>query len=66
MITNDKNSTKELKMTKEQKFFNKLRDIFIGAKVEGQGGFINFMRITSILLLFTTTFTKGFTQTTET
>jgi len=34
-------------MTKEQKFFNKLRDVFIGAKVEGQGGFINLMRIKS-------------------
>ncbi len=34
-------------MTKEQKFFNALQDIFIGAKIEGQGGFINLMRIKS-------------------
>ncbi|MCS7123361.1 MAG: site-specific DNA-methyltransferase [Candidatus Aenigmarchaeota archaeon] len=34
-------------MTKEQKFFNALRDIFIGAKVEGTGGFINLMKIKS-------------------
>jgi len=34
-------------MTKEQKFFKVLQDIFIGAKVEGQGGFVNLMRIKS-------------------
>ncbi|MCS7299598.1 MAG: site-specific DNA-methyltransferase, partial [Spirochaetia bacterium] len=34
-------------MTYEEKFFSKLRDVFIGAKVEGQGGFINLMRIKS-------------------
>jgi adenine specific DNA methylase Mod len=34
-------------MTKEQKFFNTLRDIFIGAKVEGESGYINLMRIKS-------------------
>lgn len=34
-------------MTKEQKFYNALRDIFIGAKIEGEGGFINLMRIKS-------------------
>ncbi|MEM5777612.1 MAG: site-specific DNA-methyltransferase [Candidatus Aenigmatarchaeota archaeon] len=34
-------------MTKEKKFYEKLRDIFIGAKVEGQGGFINLMKIKS-------------------
>ncbi len=33
--------------TKEQKFFKALQDIFIGAKIEGQGGFINLMRIKS-------------------
>ena len=32
-------------MTKEQKFFKALQNIFIGAKIEGQGGFINLMRI---------------------
>jgi adenine-specific DNA-methyltransferase len=34
-------------MTKEQRFFNALRDIFVGARVEGQSGFINLMRIKS-------------------
>ena len=34
-------------MTKEQKFFNTLRDIFIGAKVEGESGYINLMKIKS-------------------
>jgi len=37
-------------MTKEQKFFNTLRDIFVGAKVEegsGKSGYINLMRIKS-------------------
>lgn len=34
-------------MTKEQKFYNALRDIFIGAKVEGESGYINLMRIKS-------------------
>jgi len=32
---------------KEQKFYNALQDIFIGAKIEGQGGFVNLMRIKS-------------------
>jgi hypothetical protein len=34
-------------MTKEEKFYNKLKDIFIGAKIEGTGGFINLMKIKS-------------------
>jgi len=34
-------------MTKEQKFYNALKDIFIGAKVEGESGYINLMRIKS-------------------
>lgn len=34
-------------MTKEQKFFKALQDIFIGARIEGKGGFINLMRIKS-------------------
>ena len=34
-------------MTKEQKFYNTLRDIFVGAKIEGEGGFVNLMRIKS-------------------
>jgi len=34
-------------MTKEQKFYDALRDIFVGAKVEGESGYINLMRIKS-------------------
>jgi len=34
-------------MTKEQKFYKALQDIFIGAKIEGQGGFVNLMKIKS-------------------
>jgi len=32
---------------KEQKFFESLRNVFIGAKIEGTGGFINLMKIKS-------------------
>jgi len=32
-------------MNKEQKFYNALKDIFVGAKIEGEGGFVNLMRI---------------------
>lgn len=34
-------------MTREQKFFNALREVFVGAKVEGESGYINLMRIKS-------------------
>ncbi len=34
-------------MTKEQKFYKALQDIFIGAKIEGVGGFVNLMKIKS-------------------
>lgn len=34
-------------MTKEQKFYQALQDVFIGAKIEGQGGFVNLMKIKS-------------------
>jgi Adenine specific DNA methylase Mod len=34
-------------MSKEKLFYKTLQDIFIGAKVEGQGGFINLMKIKS-------------------
>lgn len=34
-------------MTKEQKFYNALKDVFVGAKVEGESGYINLMRIKS-------------------
>jgi hypothetical protein len=34
-------------MTKEQKFYKTLQDVFIGAKVEGKGGFVNLMKIKS-------------------
>lgn len=33
--------------THEQKFTNALRDIFVGAKIEGESGYINLMRIKS-------------------
>ncbi len=32
---------------KENRFFSALRDVFVGAKVEGQSGFVNLMRIKS-------------------
>jgi adenine-specific DNA-methyltransferase len=32
-------------MTKEQKFLEALKDVFVGAKVDGQSGYINLMRI---------------------
>ncbi|MCX7680071.1 MAG: hypothetical protein N2316_12770 [Spirochaetes bacterium] len=31
----------------EMKFYQSLQDMFIGANIEGQGGFINLMRIKS-------------------
>ena len=34
-------------MTKEQKFYDTLKGIFVGAKVEGESGYINLMRIKS-------------------
>lgn len=34
-------------MTKEQEFYGALRDVFVGAKVEGESGYINLMRIKS-------------------
>jgi adenine-specific DNA-methyltransferase len=34
-------------MNKEELFYKTLRDVFIGAKIEGQGGFINLMKIKS-------------------
>lgn len=34
-------------MPKEQKFYQTLQDIFIGAKIEGTGGFVNLMKIKS-------------------
>jgi hypothetical protein len=36
-----------VKMTKEQKFYKVLQDVFIGAKIKGKGGFINLMKIKS-------------------
>lgn len=32
-------------MTKEEQFFNTLENLFIGAPVEGESGYINLMRI---------------------
>jgi len=34
-------------MNKEQKFYEALQYVFIGAKIEGEGGFVNLMRIKS-------------------
>jgi len=34
-------------MTKEQKFYQALQNVFIGAEIEGKGGFVNLMRIKS-------------------
>ena len=34
-------------MAKEKKFYKALQDVFIGAKIEGEGGFVNLMRIKS-------------------
>jgi len=34
-------------MTKEQKFYKALQDVFIGARIEGEGGFVNLMKIKS-------------------
>ena len=34
-------------MTKEQKFYKALQDVFIGARIEGKGGFVNLMSIKS-------------------
>lgn len=34
-------------MVKEKKFYKTLQDVFIGAKIEGEGGFINLMKIKS-------------------
>ena len=33
--------------SKEQKFYQALQDVFIGANIEGQGGFVNLMKIKS-------------------
>jgi adenine specific DNA methylase Mod len=33
--------------SKEQRFYKALQDLFIGAKIEGEGGFVNLMRIKS-------------------
>ena len=34
-------------MSKEEKFYKALEDLFIGAKIEGEGGFVNLMLIKS-------------------
>jgi len=48
-ITNYKLQTKQnnINMTKEEKFYKALEDIFVGAKIEGEGGFVNLMKIKS-------------------
>jgi adenine specific DNA methylase Mod len=37
----------KLNASKEQRFYQALQDLFIGAKIEGEGGFVNLMRIKS-------------------
>ena len=32
-------------MTKEQKFYSLLQDLFVGAKLEGDSGYVNLMNI---------------------
>jgi len=34
-------------ISKEQKFYKTLQDVFIGAQIEGEGGFVNLMKIKS-------------------
>jgi len=34
-------------MSKEKKFYETLQNVFIGAKLEGEGGFINLMKMKS-------------------
>ncbi len=34
-------------MTKEKKFYNALKDVFVGEKIEGESGYINLMKIKS-------------------
>ncbi len=34
-------------MNKEQKFYEVLQNVFIGARIEGTGGFVNLMKIKS-------------------
>ena len=34
-------------MTREQKFYKALQDVFIGTRIEGTGSFVNLMRIKS-------------------
>lgn len=37
-------------MTKEQKVYKALQDVFIGAKIEGRGGFVNLIRFIIITI----------------
>ena len=32
-------------MGKKQKFYSALKDLFVGAKLDGQGGYVNLMNI---------------------
>lgn len=40
--------THKLNMTKKDQFFDVLKNIFVGAKIEGDSGYVNLMRIKSI------------------
>jgi len=43
----NRTETKQINAKKERRFYNSLRDIFVGAKVEGESGYINLMKIKS-------------------
>jgi len=44
--------------TKEQKFYKALQDVFIGAKIEGTGGFVNLMKSNQITTVRLRIFSK--------
>ena len=44
----DRNEAKlQVALAKEQRFYRTLKDLFVGAKIEGESGYINLMRIKS-------------------
>ena len=34
-------------VTKEEKFYSRLKDVFLGEKIEGESGYINLMKVKS-------------------
>jgi hypothetical protein len=47
VVVKPNDARKLMNVTREEKFYKALRDIFVGAKVEGESGYINLMRIKS-------------------